>query len=59
MGSYRYRSLIEDLCTLYKAYRSPIYPKLPTCSWQFANGVKNLKDLEFVQAACSVVNLPV
>ena len=33
VGSYRYRSLIEGLYTLYKPYRSPIYPKLPTCSF--------------------------
>ena len=32
MGSYRYRSLIEGLYTLWKPYRSPIYPKLPACS---------------------------
>ena len=31
VGSYRYRSLIEGL---WKPYRSPIYPKLPTCSFQ-------------------------
>ena len=30
VGSYRYRSLIEGLYTLWKPYRSPIYPKLPT-----------------------------
>ena len=34
MGSYRYRSLIEGLYyTFWKPYRSPIYPKLPTCSF--------------------------
>ena len=30
VGSYRYRSLIEGVYTL---YGSPIYPKLPTCSF--------------------------
>ena len=33
VGSYRYRSLIKGLYTLQKPYRSPIYPKLPTCSF--------------------------
>ena len=28
MGSYRYRNLIEGLYTLWKPYRSPIYPNL-------------------------------
>ena len=36
VGSYRYRSLIEGLYTLQKPYRSPIYPKIPTCSFLFA-----------------------
>ena len=30
VGSYRYSSLIEGLYTLWKPFRSPIYPKLPT-----------------------------
>ena len=33
VGSYRSWSLIEGLYTLWKPYRSPIYPKLPT--WSF------------------------
>ena len=33
VGSYRFRSLIEGLYTLSKPYRSPVYPKLPTCSY--------------------------
>ena len=34
VSSYRYRSLIEGLYTLWKPYRSPIYLKLPTsCSF--------------------------
>ena len=33
VGSYRCRSLIEGLYTLKNPYRSPIYPKLPTCSF--------------------------
>ena len=35
VGSYRYRSLIEGLYTLQKPYRSPLYPKLPTCSFLY------------------------
>ena len=32
VGRYGYRSLIEGLYTLWRPCRSPIYPKLPTCS---------------------------
>ena len=38
VGSYRYRSLIESLYTLWKPYGSPIYPKLPTCSFLYFKG---------------------
>ena len=33
VGSSRYRSLIDGVSTLQKPYRSPRYPKLPTCSF--------------------------